>query len=899
MANRKQNWWKPFVAFSVLTALFVVGSVFVLTPHKAAAAPLTQSQIQDCYQSFNNKDIIAARLAPSDLAKYNTCRGGSACTDTGAGKDIDSRHIVCINPNAASADAAKNAEAALTKPLVAKACGSAPAGEAAQAVFQKCADAVRSTFQSCRYTGGGVTSNMQDTPSNIASCYVNKARSNGNITIKVNKSTAQTAIEQGIADGNGILLADAKDRSGGSNTSDDAEIQYECGNGPTQLSWWMCPLYNAINGVVGGLDDMINSLLTVDQSKIFDTTKGSSGEGFYKAWQTFRAFALALIAIAGLVMIIAHALGFEMLDAYTIKKILPRLLIAVIAIALSWQLMKFFVVLTNDVGYGIRQIIYAPFLDMPGALNLGGGAVVIGALVGSGAAIALGAMGLLSLVATAALAVGVAFLVLIVRQLVIVLLVLFAPIAIACSILPNTNSAFKLWHESFTKALMMFPIITAFIAIGRVFSVVATQGAVGGFAAASSINQLIGFAAYILPYFLIPMTFSLAGGAMRAIGGRINDTNRGAFDRLKKYRGAKVQTNMHAMKEGNRFRDNNVLTRGFNRATHGIAMAPSAGLNPLLMRSRYNAARQQHAFDAAEEIRTKNADFALGKEDDRLLRAVQGKGRDDIRRRLIAEGFQGADLDTAVGTVERMQHAGSREAVLQAAAIQRFATGTGYTKKDKDGNEYFDYQEAMDTISQASGGESGLAGRMLGVAKGESARAGQLAFGGASYGTLAGELNRSLHGGKVNGKKIALNAFEGNDGASIARARAVHVREMYEAASQRINELRTGTGEPPRDPGELGRLTAQIESSAQLASMYGAPERQTAANNALAGSDTARDSVKLDISREDYAAVYDIKSGERISPQSVDNVQYKRNASTRGGRVIDPNDPRMQDRDAS
>jgi hypothetical protein len=82
------------------------------------------------------------------------------------------------------------------------------------------------------------------------------------------------------------------------------------------------------------------------------------------------------MVIAGLVVVIAQALGTELLDAYTLRKVLPRILIAAVGITLSWQLMEFFVTLTNDLGYGVRHLTSAPFGHLGGdSLNLGSAAI--------------------------------------------------------------------------------------------------------------------------------------------------------------------------------------------------------------------------------------------------------------------------------------------------------------------------------------------------------------------------------------------------------------------------------------------------------------------------------------------------------------------------------------------
>jgi len=607
------------------------------------------------------------------------------------------------------------------------------------------------------------------------------------------------------------------------------------------LNWIMCPIIVSVNKVVSGLDAAITSLLTINQKAIFDTST-KTGAGYYAAWQTFRYFALAILIIGALIMIIAQSLGFQILDAYTIKKILPRLIVAIIGIALSWELMKFFVIFTNDLGNGVRHIIYYPFKDMDAKLQLGNTASIAVYLISGAAVLALSVVGLASFALTGLLAVLVAFLVLIIRQLVVVVLILFAPIAIACSILPNTQSVYKLWHESFTKAMMMFPIIVAFLAIGRVFAITSISGNVGSVPA---LSQLIGFAAYFMPYFLIPMTFRFAGGAMRMIGGSINDKNRGAFDRLKKYRGNKVATNMHAMKEGKRFRPNNALARGFNSATHGVAMAPSAGLNPWQMRSRYTAAAGNHTYDAAEELRTKNSDFLAGAQDDRLLRAARdGRGRAGIRQTLMNQEngmVKGHDLDTAVGIVERMQNSGSEHAVRVAAATQLAATGTGYA----------DSGVMLESIAGAAHGDRALAGRMLGTMRSVATQSGRGDLGAAGYGVMAGQLDNAIAHRDVDVDALNLDALRGNDAVTVGRWRNEAVSNIGATTAARINTLeaarRSGKGtseEKAANEMELGRLTGILTNLHTTSGMYAAPQRvesiYAAVQNSMAGTDPVR-----------------------------------------------------------
>jgi hypothetical protein len=314
---------------------------------------------------------------------------------------------------------------------------------------------------------------------------------------------------------------------------------------------------------VDGLDNLINSQLTVgspggsnDPSQIFcdsasaqSTGASTSCAAYHQAWSSMRDIALGLMVIAGIVTLTAQALGFEILDAYTIRKVLPRLLIAAVAITLSWQLMQFFVKMTNDLGYGIRFLIYQPFAGLHSPV-LGSSTTALATLPLLIGVTAYGFVGLLSFMMTAALAVLVGFIVLLLRQLIIIMMIIIAPIAIVAYIMPNTQRMYKMWWESFSKALLMFALISGLIATGRVFSVVA------GLNSSSPLDQLVSFVAYFLPYLLLPATFKYAGSALQGASNLVNSRAQGGFEKLRKGRQESTAARIQAAKKGGIYRNN-------------------------------------------------------------------------------------------------------------------------------------------------------------------------------------------------------------------------------------------------------------------------------------------------------------------------------------------------------
>ncbi len=345
-----------------------------------------------------------------------------------------------------------------------------------------------------------------------------------------------------------------------------------------------------MNLIVTSLDRQINNMLVLGRTgsgasdttssdnpnSIFTDSNGNCGaqdnacNNYYAAWRSFRNIALGLLVIAGLIMVISQALGMEILDAYTIRKMLPRILIATIAITLSWQLMRFFVTVSNDLGYGVGHLLDAPFHSLGQNIKVGGGKGILATFALALGGIFFDLFGMLAFVGTAAIAVIVTFLVLILRQIAVILLVIVSPIAILAYVLPNTQRAYKFWWESFSKLLLMFPMIVAFITAGHIFSAISSdQGS--GF-----IHQAIAFIAYFGPYFAVPLTFRFSGAMMGGLSNAVNSNGltNGARGLLSNVRSNRAKYNAGRLKAGTRFEGRIPGTRriqdGINEATKGI-----------------------------------------------------------------------------------------------------------------------------------------------------------------------------------------------------------------------------------------------------------------------------------------------------------------------------------------
>lgn len=259
---------------------------------------------------------------------------------------------------------------------------------------------------------------------------------------------------------------DDDDRIGDSENTDPS-----CDSEGGSLAWFMCAVIgDIIDGAINFLDEQIHSLLFIDGDRIDD-------ENIDKAWGTMRNIALLILVPMMMFMVIGTALNFGPFDPYTVKKALPRMMVAVIFIVLSLFITRFAVQLSNVVGQGIGNIIIAasPTDDVTIAKILEDNAgIAAGAgfagLVATWGAYSTGALtiGIIaSFAIVVVLALLIAFVILVMRQVLIITLMVVAPLAILVWIFPGNDKLWALWKSTFIAMLLLYPIIAVLIASGK------------------------------------------------------------------------------------------------------------------------------------------------------------------------------------------------------------------------------------------------------------------------------------------------------------------------------------------------------------------------------------------------------------------------------------------------
>jgi hypothetical protein len=327
------------------------------------------------------------------------------------------------------------------------------------------------------------------------------------------------------------------------------------------FSWIVCPMLDLADKIIGVAYAQVEGQLCFNTGNVSSTggptCGGANGlsASVQRAWNVFKNIASAVVIIVMLIVVIAQAVSSEtFLSAYTVRKMLPRLVAAVILMQLSWPLLKYSIDLSNDAGKAIGDLMMAPF---GGPANM-----KLSALIGHGVKDATGTgagqftFDLFTVIASVAalyylipalpllalyvlVGVFIAFFVLVVRKLLIIMLVILAPLAFIAWVIPGTETYWKMWKDNLVKLLLMFPMIMAMLSAGRILAYITANAGNAGLMAplrpaiihvgplpVPYVASVTGFAdlaiiigAFFAPYFLIPKTYSWGGSLMRQAGG--------------------------------------------------------------------------------------------------------------------------------------------------------------------------------------------------------------------------------------------------------------------------------------------------------------------------------------------------------------------------------------------
>lgn len=177
--------------------------------------------------------------------------------------------------------------------------------------------------------------------------------------VNASKTPSLAWIYDGLKVANGKLVDEngnqiAAPAPSGSEDSNKPNCEDEGG----AWGWFLCGVFRLLDAALNRVDSITAKLLNTSADKYQD---GGSYEPAQKSWLVFRNVAFVGIVIAMLVMIISTAMSLDFVSAYTVKTVLPKLVISVILIAVSFEICMFLINFFDMLGKGVMGILTQPF----------------------------------------------------------------------------------------------------------------------------------------------------------------------------------------------------------------------------------------------------------------------------------------------------------------------------------------------------------------------------------------------------------------------------------------------------------------------------------------------------------------------------------------------------------
>lgn len=272
------------------------------------------------------------------------------------------------------------------------------------------------------------------------------------------------------------------------------------------ICWFVKLVFNAINssftmviGYFGNTADTFGRFTRDPQIKTI--------------WSGLKNLASVLFLIAFLIVVFQYMTNINVVDAYFVKKFIPRLVIAIILVQASFWIVSEMNYIATDLGRSIQSLLfYSASGGSTVNINTAGDILasfgpfaIFGGPAAPAIALVVGLVLFLVLILT--------IFILVIRELLLVVLAILAPLALATIAIPQLESTSKKWLSSYVRLLAMYPIMMLFISVGAIIGNMLNQ--LGGFFA------LMGFIAYFLPFLVLPFSFKLAGGIMGQVAGKL------------------------------------------------------------------------------------------------------------------------------------------------------------------------------------------------------------------------------------------------------------------------------------------------------------------------------------------------------------------------------------------
>ena len=464
-----------------------------------------------------------------------------------------------------------------------------------------------------------------------------------------------------------------------------AEPNYEtstvtCKDSLGSLGWLVCPSTGKISEAVDFLYDKIEGVLVVNP------VEKSDDSPIYQIWKYFQGITNIVFIIFLLVVVFSQITGVGITN-YGVKKTLPKLIMAAILVNLSFYICSLAVDVSNIFGNGLRGLFETietsvttgaeggmsgvQLSEMYTAIAGGTAATVAGTAV----AFETGAIWMLIPLALGALvSVVIGLITIAMRQAVVTLLIMVAPLAMVAYILPNTEQWFKKWRQLLFQMLIFYPAFSLLFGASSVAGWAIIVSSQNGF------TTLIGVAVQIFPLFFSWSLMKMSGTVLGTINSKLTALSSGMVGGVRGWAGSH---------------------RDLSRAKHLAApnaYTPSMKLQQFL--SNRKVAREEETREHLETIKNRGVAYLAMKGYDKngvptreAEEEYEAQARNAVYKRQAL--WHKDNMNKGLGQLEALKNNGTasqkaRLAELDVANVEAFDT----LKMEQSRGEMIDYENA-------------------------------------------------------------------------------------------------------------------------------------------------------------------------------------------------------------
>ena len=475
-----------------------------------------------------------------------------------------------------------------------------------------------------------------------------------------------------------------------SENNDDTETCYDQVPG---IGWLVCPTTGALGKAVDAIYTQIEKLLVVEPVSFEDSSP------IYQIWQIMRDITNILFVIFLLVVIYSQITGLG-ISNYGIKKALPKLIVAAVLVNLSYLICALAVDASNIFGASIRGLFESIEAQAVNTGGIGSAADInwtrlTAALIGGGAVAGVAVIHfiwpLIAALLGAIISVLVGLVTLGLRQALITILVMIAPVAVVCSLLPNTEKWFKKWKDIFISMIIFYPMFSFLFGASQLAGWALIASALNS---GSAFGLIVGMAVQVLPLILSIALMKMSGTVLGAVSSRLSNLankpqegiranlaqrqelarlrriNNSALPSasLQRYLDKRARSRALDIENEGKIRAGRAEIYAQNRITGRRAYDPAyneeykKGTKVLGATASSRSAKRAMDTDLAAQVAAKNAahvmsnygDYHKSTMEDRRLHATAGKNYLDLYRANLAEQNDAfADEDWVIGQYDK------------------------------------------------------------------------------------------------------------------------------------------------------------------------------------------------------------------------------------------------------